>query len=174
MHRRMPGRATIRILVVGQAGSGKTTTARKLAVVYGIPHCELDTIRHRVRRFDNSRTALELEVRRFCECSDWVIDGTLNKHQVVRRQIMGLADEIVYLDLSVRAIEFSVLKRHLRSRKWITMRFLRRRKKKIDHHQRRKERLEADLSHHAVKTVRLHSRREIDRYLSGLKVRATA
>jgi hypothetical protein len=84
-----------RILIVGRTGSGKTTVARELAVVLGVPHVELDSLYFGP---DFSRAPLPLLRERTSaalEGDRWVADG--NK-RALRDLVWPRADTIVWLD----------------------------------------------------------------------------
>lgn len=88
-----------RILVLGRTGSGKTTLARELAAVLGVPHVELDSL-----YFGSDFTTVPLEVlrERTSEAiagERWVTDG--NK-RAVRDLVWPRADTIIWLDYSLR------------------------------------------------------------------------
>lgn len=83
----------MRIYVLGQSGSGKSTFAHRLSNVLHIPHIELDAIWFSV---DADRNKFSKEVLPKLEQSDWIIDG---KHKTVRKEIMEAADEIIYFEL---------------------------------------------------------------------------
>ncbi|WP_324668907.1 AAA family ATPase [Geochorda subterranea] len=114
---RMPGR---RILVVGTSGSGKTTTARRLARALGYVHVELDALhwgpdwtpapdavfRHRVHEATSGRC--------------WVVDGNFTR---VRDIVWPVADTVVWLDYPLPVILGRLLRRtarrvFLRERLW--------------------------------------------------------
>jgi predicted kinase len=54
----------MRIVVVGTAGAGKTTLARKIAALLGVPHIELDAINWQLGWRDLTRHDPEEFVRR--------------------------------------------------------------------------------------------------------------
>lgn len=108
--------------------------------------------------------------RRYISLPDWVIDGIRND-RALRRDVMARADEIVHLALPLRTSEIHVFKRRLRRGKRVTLEFLARRARKARKYRVRRKAWEADLEPHAAKTVRLRSHREIDRYLTELRLR---
>ena len=87
-----------RILILGRTGSGKTTLARELAAVLGVPHVELDSLYFGP---DFSRAPLSLLRERTSAAiagDRWVTDG--NK-RAVRDLVWPRADTIIWLDYPV-------------------------------------------------------------------------
>ena len=83
------------ILILGRTGSGKTTLARELAAVIGVPHVELDAL-----YFGSNFSTVPLPVlrERTSEAiagDRWVTDG--NK-SAVRDLVWPRADTIIWLD----------------------------------------------------------------------------
>lgn len=166
----------MRVYVTGQSGSGKTKTARAIASIHGIPHCQSDRIRHPnapeyVSGAEVNKEVFAEGLRQYSERSEWVIDGILY-NRALRRDMMGRADEIVYLALPLVTSERHVFKRRRRRRKPITLEFVLRRGRKARQYPRHKRNLEEDLQPHASKTVSLRSHRDIDRYLTELRAHA--
>ena len=68
-----------RFAVAGTSCSGKTTLARRIAALYGIPHIELDAIywgpNWKPSAIDEFRSAVEIETSN----DRWVIDGNYSK-----------------------------------------------------------------------------------------------
>ena len=85
-------------MVVGRTGSGKTTLARELATLLGVPHVELDSL-----YFGPGFSTAPLDVLRERTTAAiagdrWVTDG--NK-RAVRDLVWPRADTIVWLDYSL-------------------------------------------------------------------------
>ena len=84
-----------RILVLGRTGSGKTTLARELAAVVGVPHVELDAL-YFGPQFSTVPLPLLRERTSAAIAGDrWVTDG--NK-SAVRDLVWPRADTVVWLD----------------------------------------------------------------------------
>ena len=84
-----------RISIIGTAGSGKTTLARRLAAALGLPHLELDSVFHQpgwTPLPDEEFTGI---VADFVAQDRWVVCG---KYKQVRPIVFGRADTIVCLD----------------------------------------------------------------------------
>ena len=89
-----------RVSVVGNSGSGKTTVARRLAALLGVPHVELDALHHRAGWREATAEELRREVEPIVATDGWVVDG------VYRGKLGDLtlerADTVVWLDLPRR------------------------------------------------------------------------
>jgi adenylate kinase family enzyme len=100
-----------RVSVVGNSGSGKSTVARELAGILGVPHLELDAVFHQPGWVplpeDEFRRAVGAAAARDC----WVMDGN---YSAVRPLVWARADTIVWLDLPRRTVMRQVVWRTLR------------------------------------------------------------
>lgn len=84
-----------RVLILGRTGSGKTTLARELSAVIGVPHVELDAL-YFGPNFSTIPLALLRERTSAAIAEDrWVTDG--NK-SAVRDLVWPRADTIIWLD----------------------------------------------------------------------------
>lgn len=101
-----------RIVVVGRTGSGKTTLARELAAVLGVPHVELDALYFGPEFSTAPLDVLREKTSAATAGERWVIDG--NK-RVVRDLVWPRADTIIWLDYSL-AVSFWRLGRRARWR----------------------------------------------------------
>ena len=84
-----------RILIIGRTGSGKTTMARQLSAILGVPHVELDSL-----FFGPNFSTVPLPVLRERTSAAilgeyWITDG--NK-SAVRDLVWPRADTIIWLD----------------------------------------------------------------------------
>ena len=82
--------------MVGTTGSGKTTFARELARQLGVPHIELDAIRHQAGWVELPDELFRERVSMATTGDGWVVDGNYGRKlgDLVRRQ----ADTVVWLD----------------------------------------------------------------------------
>ena len=64
-----------KVIVIGCPGAGKSTFARKLHDVWGIPLYYLDMIWHRPDRTNVSREEFDLRLREILQKESWIIDG---------------------------------------------------------------------------------------------------
>ena len=91
------------IAVIGSCCAGKTTLARKLAGILGVPHIELDALHHGPGW--REATAEELRARvdeALADLDGWVTDG--NYMGKLGTRLIDEADTIVWLDLPLRVV----------------------------------------------------------------------
>lgn len=105
-----------RVVVWGATGSGKTTLARHIAEAYGLPHIELDAIRH-----DGAWDAVEfpemrnrLQQRLDASPEAWVIDGS---YSPTHDLYLPHAESLIWLHLPWRISFWRLFKRTL-GRAW--------------------------------------------------------
>jgi adenylate kinase family enzyme len=85
-----------RVSVIGTSGSGKSTVARRLAGILGVPHLELDAVFHQPGWQPlPDKEFLRITAAKAAE-DGWVIDGN---YGAVRPLIWARADTVVWLDL---------------------------------------------------------------------------
>jgi adenylate kinase family enzyme len=106
----LPGRPR-RVLVAGASGSGKTTLARRLSAVLGVPHVEIDALRHGPGW--EPREAFEADVDAFSSGPEWVTEW---QYDQVRGTLALRADLLVWLDLPRRVVMRQVVLRTVRRR----------------------------------------------------------
>jgi adenylate kinase family enzyme len=103
----------MRIVVVGTPGAGKTTLARRIAALSGVPHIELDAINWQSGWRDLNRHDPEEFVRRVSEAiagEAWVVDGN---YALVRDRVWCRATHLVWLDYQRPVIMARVICRTL-------------------------------------------------------------
>lgn len=100
-----------RVAVVGTSGSGKTTTARRLAAKLGVAHIELDAIFHQPGWNALPRDEFRARVAAAANAQGWVIDGNYSD---VQDLVLGRADTTVWLDLPRSLVMRRVIARTLR------------------------------------------------------------
>jgi adenylate kinase family enzyme len=105
-----------RIVVWGVTGSGKTTFAKRLGILLGLPVMELDAIRHR-----NGWNATdwpefrEILTNKLDESKEgWIVEGSY--HQIMD-VYLSRAEALVWINLTFRVSFWRLLKRTL-SRGW--------------------------------------------------------
>ncbi|MFI5691178.1 AAA family ATPase [Kribbella sp. NPDC051586] len=101
-----------RIVVIGVAGSGKSTVARELSERLGVPHIELDSIFWQPNWTKLDDDEFEARVTAVTASGGWIADG--NYSDRIRRITWGAADTVVWLDQSRRLIMWQVIRRTIR------------------------------------------------------------
>ena len=101
-----------RILIVGGAGSGKTTLARKLGTYLNVPFYDSDEIGYEggvgAPRPRNVQLA---DLERITTQPAWVVDGAMLWTNIVLQR----ADTIVWLDLPWRIRRWRIITRHIKA-----------------------------------------------------------
>jgi adenylate kinase family enzyme len=100
-----------RIAIVGTTGSGKTTLARQLSGRLGIPHVELDAIRHGPNWKEMPDENFRKCVSRALSGRSWVVDGN---YGIVRDLVWPKATILVWLDYPLRVVMWQLFWRTLR------------------------------------------------------------
>lgn len=87
-----------KVIVIGNAGSGKTWLGKKMAAALGIPHIPLDSIFWMPGGYNLKRKDPEVEadLKRIQGSECWLAEGVFG-HLV--DQLISFADTLIYLDL---------------------------------------------------------------------------
>jgi len=101
-----------RVSVVGNAGSGKSRLAERLAEILVVPHVELDSIHHLPGWEPITPEKFVALVEAVTATESWVIDGNY-RPVVVDGPVWQRADTIVWLDLPRRTVMVQVTRRTL-------------------------------------------------------------
>ena len=98
-----------RISVIGPSCSGKTTTARRLAAILGVPHIELDGLHFGPDWTEASAELMQERVRAALDSAPggWVVDG--NYFGKLGPLVLARADTIVWIDVPHRTAVRRVL-----------------------------------------------------------------
>jgi adenylate kinase family enzyme len=99
-----------RVSVVGSTGTGKTTYARRLAEILGVPHTELDAIVWQPNWTLLQQDEFRARVAERIAAQGWVVDGNYGGAEV-RPMVWALADTIIWLDFSLPLIYGRLLRR---------------------------------------------------------------
>lgn len=92
-----------RVSVVGSTGTGKTTFARELAGILGVPHIELDAIVWQPNWTSLPVAEFQARVAERIAEPGWVVDGNYGGAGI-RDIVWERADTIVWLDFSLVVI----------------------------------------------------------------------
>ena len=99
-----------RVVVLGTAGSGKTTLARELARRMGVPHVELDALHWGPNWTGAPREEFRRRVSAAIAPQRWTLDGN---YAAVRDLTLARADTIVWLDYPMSVVFTRCLRRTL-------------------------------------------------------------
>ena len=88
-----------RILVIGCPGAGKSTFARKLRDLTGLPLYYLDRIYHRADRTTVSREEFDAALQQIMETDRWIIDGNYQRTLEMR---LKECDTVFFLDYPLK------------------------------------------------------------------------
>lgn len=102
-----------RVVVVGTSGSGKTTTARRIAGILDVPHLEMDSVMHADGWNATPDDEFARIVGEFTDQDRWVVDGNYTSHGA-REAAWPKADTFVWLDLPRPVVMRRVIRRTLR------------------------------------------------------------
>ena len=97
-----------RVLVGGVTGAGKTTLARRIGEILGLPHTEMDGLYHGAGWVP--RPTFVEDVEAFASEPAWVTEW---QYTAVRGLLVSRADTLVWLDLPARVTLWRVLRRTL-------------------------------------------------------------
>jgi len=170
-----------RVAVMGGSATGKTTTARRLAEILGVPHVELDAFNHDPGWQEAPVEVFRGRVLAACAGDGWVVDG--NYRSKLDSIVLERADTAVFLDLPFwlvlrRGVRRTVVRtitreelwngnreqiRHMFSRYWIPWWVVQTHK----HYSREiPQRL---VAHPHLKVVRLRSADEVEAFLQSIQ-----
>lgn len=169
------------IAVVGTSGSGKTTVAKKIACIMGIPHVELDALYWRPEWVESPETEFKQAILDATRGDSWV---TCGNYRFAREVLWSRVDTVVWLDLPFRTVFLRTLWRTIRrvvtheelwgtnheglnalvgrdSMPWFVLRTYWRRKREYPEFFRKQE-------YKHIRVVHLRSDAEIDDWLASL------
>ena len=101
----------LRIVVVGVTGSGKTTFARSLSKLLGVPHVELDSLHWEPNWTQAPLDRFRHRISAATACESWVVDGN---YSVSRDITWPRATTLVWLDYPLSLILWRLWWRVLR------------------------------------------------------------
>ena len=100
-----------RVLIVGCAGAGKSTFAKKLSRQTGLPIIHLDKIYWKPGWLKPDKQEFKLRVSQLTDNGGWIMDGNYKSTLAMR---LVLADTVIFLDLDRITCILNVLKRTIR------------------------------------------------------------
>mgnify|MGYP001019937704 CR=1 FL=1 len=99
-----------RILVLGSAGSGKSTLSRKLGSIFDLPVIHLDRYYWNPNWVPTSDEEWDQRVEALSRQERWIIDGNYSRTLDIR---IGRADTIIFLDMPTLLCIYRVIKRRV-------------------------------------------------------------
>jgi adenylate kinase family enzyme len=107
-----------RVVILGPGGSGKSTLGRRLGARVGLPVVELDELFWGPGLEPTPPEHWHTVVDRLAAEADWIIDGDLGPHDVLRPRLER-ADTVVVLDISLwRCVWRSLMRSRQRRDYW--------------------------------------------------------
>ncbi len=164
-----------KIFIIGIAGSGKTTLAKKISQILKIDSYDLDKIVFRKKDFERvSDSVRNKRLNKILKNKKWIIEGSYKKDWVI--PVVKRSDVIIFLDTSP-----------LTSKKRLVLRFIKRKLKKntkpeslrdfvnlIKYSNKKVSRGRKDFSEYMAKKhkkgiIILKNKKEINKFLRKLK-----
>ena len=108
-----------KILVIGCPGSGKSTFARRLRDIMGLPLFYLDMLKHKPDKTTVSGQEFDEKLKVILDNEKWIIDGNYQRTMAVR---LKYCDTVFWLDYSTQLCLESIKSRIGKSREdmpWI-------------------------------------------------------
>lgn len=100
-----------RLVVVGTSGAGKTTVARQIASILGVPHIEFDAYRHGPNWTITPDNLFREQLRAALRGDEWVADGN---YSIARDVVWPRATTLVWLDYPMRLAMWRLFWRTMR------------------------------------------------------------
>jgi adenylate kinase family enzyme len=89
-----------RVVIIGRGASGKSTLARRLGDITGLPVIELDKIFWRPGLIATPREQWVVMQKRLVAENRWIMDGDLGPYDAIEVRLQA-ADTIIFLDFSL-------------------------------------------------------------------------
>lgn len=105
----------MKILIIGNVGSGKTTLGNNLAKLYGIKLFSIDNIvyddENKLKREELEQINLLNKINR--ENKEYIIEGVLHKNMDF---LLNLVDKVVIIDLDKKILKNRIRKRYIKQK----------------------------------------------------------
>ena len=100
-----------RVVVIGNAGAGKTTFAQTLASILGMPHIEMDEIHWGPNWTPRPRDMIREQIEKATSQDRWIFDGN---YSMVQEIVWAKATAIVWLNYPFIRVYWRLLRRTLK------------------------------------------------------------
>lgn len=107
-------KSELKINVIGTSGSGKSTFAKKLSAVLGVPHIEMDQIFWKANWEQPSDDEFFAKLKTALAQPTWILDGNYNRTVPIKWEKIDL---VIWLDYSFSLTLFQAIRRAA-SRAW--------------------------------------------------------
>ena len=89
----------MKIIIIGNSGSGKTWLARRISKVCRIPHIPLDRIFWEPGGYNSKRTDLEVntDLKQIQDSRSWIVEGVFGH---LADQLTSFSDILIFMNLS--------------------------------------------------------------------------
>lgn len=101
-----------RIIIIGSSGGGKSTLARQLGDITGLPVIHLDKEFWNPNWVETPKDVWQEKVKELLKGGQWIIDGNYGGTMKIRAEA---ADTIIYLDFNRFICFYRVLKRRIQN-----------------------------------------------------------
>ena len=98
-----------RVLVMGSSGSGKSTFARRLSDVTGLPFVSLDALFWKPGWVESDKAEFRERVTKAARQPRWIMDGNFTSHLVELRR--DACDTVIWFDLPRRICMLGIVTR---------------------------------------------------------------
>jgi len=99
-----------RVLIIGPGASGKSTLARQLAEITGLPVIELDKVFWRAGLVETPRDEWVELLQKPVGEAEWIMDGDLGPYDAIEVRLRA-ADTVIFLDFSLVRCAWRALRR---------------------------------------------------------------
>lgn len=103
-----------KIIVIGSGGAGKSTLARRLHEISGLPLVHIDQVFWKPNWTETPKAEMRAAIEKMVGGDEWIIDGNANSTMELR---IAAADTVIFLDRPRLVCIFQVLKRVIKYRK---------------------------------------------------------
>jgi adenylate kinase family enzyme len=100
-----------RVLILGGAGAGKSTLARRLGEATGLPVIHLDAHFWQPGWVETPDEEWDAKAEQLSQREAWIIDGNYSRTMPAR---LAACDTVIFLDFPLRTCLWSVVKRRIR------------------------------------------------------------